>query len=103
MGKSQNLMIRQVIPLEGWRLRLLLCTGSELLLNMANRLETVRFCPLKDEAVFNSVTTDGFYIHFDVEPNYALDFTLREALKMSVSAPGAPHFESDESESGAQK
>ena len=99
MGKTQNFMIRQMIQLEGRRLRLLLSTGSELLLNMTNRLNTNRFCPLKDDAVFNSVTTDGYYLHFDVKPNYALDSTLKEAMQMSVSTPGKPHYESDESES----
>ena len=80
-------LIQSVVPLEGKRLRLVLRTGSELLLNMQNRLHTTRFYPLNDDAVFNSVTTDGFYLHFDVKSNYALDFTLREAMRMSVIAP----------------
>ena len=92
-------MIRQAIPQQGKRLRLLLSAGSKLLLNMANRLETVQFCPLKDDAVVNSVTTDGFYIHFDMKPNNALDFTLRAALKTSVSTPGTSLCESKETES----
>ena len=80
-------LIRSVTPLQGKRLRLELCTGSVLELNMATRLETVRFCPLRDEAVFNSVSTDGFYLHFDIQPNYELDFTLREAVLMAVNVP----------------
>ena len=44
----------------------------------------------------NSVTTDGFYLHFDVEPNYALDFTLREALRMSISSPDSPCYTEEE-------
>ena len=87
-GESSR-MIRSVTPLCGKRLRLELSTGSVLELNMASRLETVRFCPLRDEEIFNSVSTDGFYLHFNVQPNYELDFTLREAVLMAVNDP--PH------------
>lgn len=83
-------LITKVVPLEGKRLRLTLYTGSELVLNMENRLNTMRFYPLNDDDIFHSVTTDGFYLHFDTTPNYALDFTLREALRMAVYAPGTP-------------
>lgn len=91
--------ITAVEALNGKRLRLVLSTGSELLLNMQNRLNTTRFYPLNDDEVFNSVTTDGFYLHFDVKPNYALDFTLREALRMSVSGPGSSFPDDREGES----
>ena len=91
-------LILSVVPLAEKRLRLTFCTGSELLLNMKNRLHTTRFYPLNDDAVFNSVTTDGFYLHFDVTSNYALDFTLREALRMSVSAPEENCCEGHETE-----
>ena len=86
--REESPLITSVVPLKGKRLKLCLNTGSELVLDMNNRLETVRFWPLKDDRVFNSVTTDGFYLHFNIDPNYALDFTLGEAMKMSVSSPG---------------
>ena len=63
--------IQKVVPLEGKRLWLTLNTGSELLLNMSNRLNTTRFYPLNDDRVFCSVSTDGFSLHFCVEDNYA--------------------------------
>ena len=91
-GENKSFMLRQVIPLEG-RLRL----------NMGNRLNANRFCPLKDNTVLNSVTTDGYHIHFDVKPNNALAFTLREELTMSVSTPGTSLCESKESESEDDK
>lgn len=91
-------LIRSVVPLAGKRLLLTLNTGSELVLNMKNRLHTTRFYPLNDDAVFNSVTTDGFLLHFEVKSNYALDFTLREALRMSVSAPEENCCEGQETE-----
>ena len=89
--------ITEVVPLKGKYLKLNLSTGSVLLLNMKNRLNTTRFYPLNDDTVFNSVTTDGFYLHFHTKPNYALDFTLREALWMSVWMPGEPGGEKEES------
>ena len=95
--RSEDLpLIVEVVPLEGKRLRLIFNTGSELVLNMKNRLGTIRFYPLNDDDVFNSVSTDGFYLHFDVESNYALDFTLREALRMAISTPGNPYHEEEQ-------
>ena len=66
-------LITEVVPLPQKRLRITLRTGSELVLNMHNQLNTNRFYPLKDDAVFSSVTTDGLYRHFDVKRNYAPD------------------------------
>ena len=91
-------LIKGVVPLANKRLRIMLNTGSELLLNMENRLNTVRFFPLQDESVFYSVKTDGFYIRFDVESNYALDFTLHEAIKMSISSPTQPYYQLSENQ-----
>ena len=90
--------IQKVVPLEGKRLWLTLNTGSELLLNMSNRLNTTRFYPLNDDRVFCSVSTDGFSLHFCVEDNYALDFTLREAIRMSVSSPNSPCYGAESGE-----
>lgn len=91
----EPLTITKVVPLEGRRLKLSLSTGSELILDMSNRLNTVRFCPLKDGKIFESVTTDGYYLHFNLTPNYALDFTLKEAIQMTVSTPDHPIYETD--------
>lgn len=96
-------LIKSVIPQEGKRIRIILGTGSELILNMENRLNTVRFCPLQDESVFYSVKTDGFYIRFDVESNYALDFTLHEAIKMCISSPSHPYYQLAEEGAGKER
>ena len=90
MGKIQldeDLIITKVIPLDGKRLKILLNTGSEIMLNMTNRLETARFASLQNEEVFQSVTTDGYELHFSKGGNYALDFSLEEAIRMSISSP----------------
>ena len=55
-------LIRSVTPLQGKCLRLELCTGSVLELNMATRLETVRFCPLRCVAMKIIATEDMDFI-----------------------------------------
>ena len=84
---KEDLIIKEVIPLEGKRLKLILNTGSELMLNMNNRLETARFAALKNDTIFESVSTNGYELHFETKDNYALDFSLEEALHMSVTTP----------------
>ena len=51
--------IRRVLPLENGQLRLEIKPGSVLMLNMASWLHTIRYSPLKDAAVLQSVSTDG--------------------------------------------
>ena len=84
-------VISAVFPLEGKRIRIVFRTGSELILNMKNRLDTVRFYPLRDDKVFNSVKTDGCRLCFDVLYSGALDFSLHEALRMAASNPWDMH------------
>lgn len=84
---EHNSYIVAVSALENRTIKIELKTGSVLLLNMSNRLLTTRFSPLKDEKTFNSVSTDGYYIIFDCQPNYELNFTLREAVLMAVNVP----------------
>lgn len=84
---EENKYILSVSPLEDKLLKINLITGSTLILNMKNRLMTTRFAPLKNNQVFDSVSTDGYYIKFDYQPNYELNFTLREAVLMAVNVP----------------
>ena len=84
---NQERYILSVSPLKDKILDIELITGSKLILNMKNRLMTTRFAPLKDNQIFDSVSTDGYYIKFDYQPNYELNFTLREAVLMAVNVP----------------
>lgn len=86
--QSESPVILSVTPLKEKRLRIVFGTGSELILNMKNRLNTVRFFPLRDDTVFDSVKTDGFCLYFDAKFNCTLNFTLREALRMAATNPG---------------
>ena len=58
MWDEEN-VITGVSALPGHRLRIELRTGSVLELHMANRLDSARYYPLRDEELMRSVTTDG--------------------------------------------
>lgn len=51
--------ILRVSPMEKARIRLELLGGSVLELNLENQLHLARYSPLKDPALFRSVSTDG--------------------------------------------
>ena len=77
--------ILRVMPLEGYRLRLELGSGSILELDMAGRLGTIRFCPLAEPEVFRSVTTDGQKLRF----GKALEITASEVMDLAMIPPGS--------------
>ena len=51
--------ITKVIPMEDYCLEIQLENGSNVILSLKSRLNTVRFGLLEEEDVFRSVTTDG--------------------------------------------
>ena len=56
-AKEQQLPeIRQVTPLKDYRLKLEFTSGSLLILNMADIVGSIRYFPLTDVGIFNSVT-----------------------------------------------
>jgi hypothetical protein len=61
-GDSGGILLVQA--LESGRLRLEMKTGSILTLNMESRLHTIRYSPLKEPEVFQSVHTDGETLFF---------------------------------------
>ena len=83
--------ILRVMPLEGYRLRLELGSGSILELDMAGRLGTIRFCPLAEPEVFRSVTTDGqkLYMSDGTANIYTLDpATFKREKRTTVTLKG---------------
>ena len=84
-------LIESVTPLPDRRLQLKLSTGSILELNMKNRMETVRYYPLQDDAVFDSVVTDGYSLLFSKNGHRKLEFNLREAVLMALNPPPNTH------------
>ena len=57
--------IKSVVPKEDYRLEVLLENGSSIILNMTNRLNTVRFGLLVDKEFFGRATTDGDFVRWD--------------------------------------
>lgn len=51
-------LIKKVKPLSGYRLYVEMSSGSKLEVDFSIRIETMRFYPLKDIALFESVTID---------------------------------------------
>ena len=54
--------IKSVMPRENYCLEVFLDNGSNIMLNMADRLKTLRFGMLEDKEFFRQVTTDGICI-----------------------------------------
>lgn len=59
------LQIKSVVPREDYRLEVVLENGSSIILNLADRLNTVRFGLLEDKGFFRRATTDGSFIRWD--------------------------------------
>lgn len=79
--------IRRATPLPDYRLKLELTSGSLLVLNMAEQLNQVRYAPLKDVDIFNSVTTDGWTLTFDTYPRFTIDPHEFEGVELVLRVP----------------
>jgi hypothetical protein len=67
MGRVQTCFFKNITALPGYKLKVEMGTGTLIDFDFTSRLCSVRFGTLKNEAVFNSVYTDGFYIYFKKE------------------------------------
>lgn len=56
--------IKSVTPRNDYKLEVFLENGSSIVLNLANRLKTVRFGMLADKEFFRKAATDGSYIRW---------------------------------------
>ena len=56
--------ILAVRPLDGFILQVDFVSGSRLLLDMKPYLDKIRFLPLTDPQVWNSVVTNGIFVRF---------------------------------------
>lgn len=62
--RNSNGPVQGVQTLPDGRLRLTLETGSILDVPLAPYFHEARFCPLRDDAVWNDVDTDGRFVHW---------------------------------------
>lgn len=75
------LRIAKVIPREQYLLEVLLTNGTTVVLNMAARLENIRFMALTDKAFFDSVTTDGRFLRWGGQIEVSLSEVFHLAQK----------------------
>lgn len=57
--------IRDVEAKKGYRLLIELDSGRIIFLNLSEKVETMRFYDLRDEAFFEQVETDGYALYWD--------------------------------------
>lgn len=51
--------IRSIRPLEGYQMEINFVNSDTVILDMTNKLRSIRFEPLKDKSLFDSAVTDG--------------------------------------------
>ncbi len=51
--------LKEVRPLSGFRLELVFQNGSSAIVNMENRIKTLRFSPLSSESLFTTARAEG--------------------------------------------
>lgn len=73
--------IKAVMPLDGYRLGIMLENGSEIILNLESRLQTVRFGMLSDKEFFSKATTDGICITWEGKIEISLSEIFQLAQK----------------------
>lgn len=74
-------LIKKVLPMQDYRLEVMLDNGSSITLNMAGRLSNVRFSLLADQDFFARVTTDGKYIRWEDKIEISVNEVFQLAQK----------------------
>ena len=74
-------LIKKVLPLQDYRLEVMLDNGSSITLNLAGRLSNVRFSLLADQDFFGRVTTDGKYIRWEDKIEISVNEVFQLAQK----------------------
>lgn len=62
MDGREDIYIRAVMPLKDHRLFMEMESGSTVTVDLSQKLRTVKYAPLGDEALFADVATDGDYV-----------------------------------------
>ena len=81
----QRKYISAVKPLENYILQIDFVSGSRLFLNLEHYLECMRFRPLKNPKVWQSVVTNGIFVRFgNVEISHDEILEIAENEKTAV-------------------
>ncbi len=78
--------ISTVWPMQDGTLQSIFETGSTAMVNLQPKFQTARFCPLKDEAVWKSVKTDGQFVRWYREDFPVVEMACDELLGMIVGS-----------------
>jgi hypothetical protein len=73
------LRITDVNPLEGYQLKVCFNNGSALILNLENKINTLRFRQLRDQELFKKVSTDDYCIYW----NEFIQISINEAFEIA--------------------
>ncbi len=68
-------------PMENYRMEVEFSNGSIVILNLENKLHTIRFSALRDRKLFESATTDGISILW----NKMLEISATEVFEIAKS------------------
>ncbi len=71
--------IKAVVPREDYRLEVLLENGSSIILNLSERLNTIRFGMLADREFFERVSTDGSFVRW----NNIIEISASEVFQLA--------------------
>lgn len=71
--------IKRVVTKEDYRLEVLLENGGSIIVNMTNRLNTVRFGLLEDKEFFGRATTDGDFVRWGNK----IEISAREVFQLA--------------------
>jgi two-component system chemotaxis response regulator CheY len=81
MGNERKVFVK-VIPLPDYCIDIETQTGSRIHFDFNTRLQSVRFGLLRDEEIFNSVHTDGFYLLFGEAGREAVKIAAPDFMDM---------------------
>lgn len=81
-GQKQEAYFRGVRALPDYQLDVDMATGTTIHFNFRSRLGTARFGTLKDETLFQSVTTDGSYLIFQKPGRMPVKITATEFMDL---------------------
>jgi hypothetical protein len=79
--------IKAVVPMRGHRLFMDMESGSSVIVDLSDKLDTVTYGALRDERLFRTVRTDGDYV---IWGNSLVKVTARELL--DVALVGEPNM-----------
>lgn len=79
--------IRAATPLENYILQIDYWNGSKLLLDLSQKLDSIRFRPMKDPDTWNSATTNGVFVRF-ANTEFSHDELLAMAEEINADTEG---------------